>query len=132
MFCLSILCLFYIFAFLCFVVLCFVIDPKKHYVPVVYYCASVLSHMSEGWRHAFTYRRVKIYKSLFITYLHTYIHTYVCTRMYVCIYVFLFAYTGFQCSILYESTQYSISEYNYLVNRQSYEYIFLLRKKGKR
>ena len=41
--------------------------------------------------------------------------------MYTCIYVFLFGYTDFGCSILYESTQYSISEYNYLVNRQLYE-----------
>ena len=35
----------------------------------------------------------------------------------------------FRCSILYESTQYSISEYNCLVNRQFYEYICLIRKK---
>ena len=31
-----------------------------------------------------------------------YVHTY------ACIYVFLFAYTGFRCRILYQSTQYSI------------------------
>ena len=35
---------------------------------------------------------INVYKPLFI-----YSHTY------VCIYVFLFAYTGFRCSILYES-----------------------------
>ena len=35
-------------------------------------------------------------------------------------YVFLFAYKGFRCSILYESTQYSISQYDCLVKRQSY------------
>ena len=34
------------------------------------------------------------------------------------------------CSILFESSQYSISIYNYLVNRQFYEYICLIRKKG--
>ena len=48
--------------------------------------------------------------------------------MYTCINVFMFAHTGFRCSILYEYAQYSISEYNYLVNRQFYEYICLIRK----
>ena len=38
-------------------------------------------------------------------------------------YVFLFAYKGFRGSILYESAQYSISQYDCLVNRQYYEYI---------
>ena len=52
--------------------------------------------------------------------------------MYTCINVFMFAHTGFRCSILYEYAQYSISEYNYLVNRQFYEYICLIRKGKKR
>ena len=52
-------------------------------------------------------------------------------RTYACMYAFLFAYMGFLCSILYESSQYSISIYNNLVNRQFYEYICftLIRKK---
>ena len=84
------------------------------------HCASVLSHTSDGWRHAFTYRWIKsIIHYLLRTYLYAYLRTY------LCIYVFLFVYTGFRCSILYES--YSVSEYNYLVN----EYICLVRKKEK-
>ena len=69
--------------------------PIMYLLCIVVHCASVLSHTSDGWRHAFTYRWINVYKPLFITY------TYV--RTYVCIYVFLFAYTGFRCSILYES-----------------------------
>ena len=53
----------------------------------------MLSHTSDGWRHASTYRRINVYKPLFIMYVRTY----------TCIYVFLFAYTVFRCSILYES-----------------------------
>ena len=59
---------------------------------IVVHCASVLSHTSDGWRHAFTYRCINVYKPLFIY-----------VRTYICIYVFLFAYMGFRCSILYES-----------------------------
>ena len=47
-------------------------------------------------------------------------------------YVFLFAYKGFLCSILYESAQYSISQYDCLVNRQFYEYINVFDKKKKK
>ena len=61
---------------------------------IVVHCASVLSHTSDGWRHAFTYRWINVYNRYLL-------RTYV--LRYVRIYVFLFAYTGFRCSILYES-----------------------------
>ena len=103
---------------------------------IVLLCISVILqssvHTSDGWRHAFTYRWIKVYKPLFITNVRTD----------ACVCVFLFVHTDFWCSILQESTQYShgciyctirpwysISEYNYLVNRQCYEYICLIRKK---
>ena len=104
---------------------------------IVLLCISVILqssvHTSDGWRHAFTYRWIKVYKPLFITYVLTD----------ACVCVFLFVHTDCWCSILHDSTQYShgriywtirpwysISEYNYLViNRQCYEYICLIRKK---
>ena len=43
---------------------------------IVVHCASVLSHTSDGWRHAFTYRWINVYKPLFITYVRTYVGTY--------------------------------------------------------
>ena len=48
-----------------------------------------------------TYRRIKDYKLLLITYVHTHAYMSFCSHT-----------RGFRCSILYESTHYSISEYN--------------------
>ena len=59
-----------------------------------------------------------VYKPLFSTYV----------RMHTCLSVRIHGFSV--CSILFESSQYSISIYNYLVNRQFYEYICLIRKKG--
>ena len=60
-----------------------------------------------------------IYKPLLSTYV----------RKHICLSVRIHRFS--MCSILYESSQYSISIYNYLVNCQFYESICLIRKKGK-
>ena len=81
---------------------------------IVVHCASVLSHTSVGWRHAFTYRWINVYKPLFITYIRTYAYMSFCSHTRV--------FGVVSCMNL---TQYSVSEYNYLGN----EYICLIRKK---
>ena len=74
----------------------------------------MLSHKLDGWRHAFTYRWINVYKPLFITYV----------RMHICLCSHTRVFGVVSCMNL---TQYSVSEYNFLVN----EYICLIRKKEK-
>ena len=82
---------------------------------IVMHCASVLSHTSDGWRHAFTYRWIKsINRYLLCTYVRTYAYMSFCSHTRV--------FGVVSCMNL---TQYSVSEYNYLVNA----YICLIRKK---
>ena len=75
---------------------------------IVVHCASVLSHTSDGWRHAFTYRWINVYKPLFNTYVRTYAYMSFCSHTRV--------FGVVSCMNL---TQYSVSEYNYLVNEYS-------------
>ena len=68
-------------------------------VCIVHQCYLAVVRPYVGWfEAAFTYRWIKVHKPLFCTYVRTHAYNY----------AFPFAYTGFRCSILYESTQHSI------------------------
>ena len=67
----------------------YITHARKHYVShsVVYWyalCISVILqssvHTSDWWRHAFTYRWIKVYKPLFSTYVRTHAQMSFCSH----------------------------------------------------